>query len=123
MIIAAKAIGAHKGYIYCRAEYPLAIETLTKAINQAKNYGLLGENILGTGYDFELEIYQGAGAFVCGEETALIKSIEGNRGNPKSKPPFPADKGLWEKPTILNNVETYANIGQIIDKGLSLIHI
>lgn len=117
MIIAAKAIGAHKGYIYCRAEYPLAIETLTKAINQAKNYGLLGENILGTGYDFELEIYQGAGAFVCGEETALIKSIEGNRGNPKSKPPFPADKGLWEKPTILNNVETYANIGQIIDKG------
>lgn len=117
MVIAAKAIGAHQGYIYCRAEYPLAIETLNKAIMQAKAYGLLGEDILGTGFDFNLEIYQGAGAFVCGEETALMRSIEGNRGNPRPRPPFPAEKGLWEKPTLLNNVETYANIGQIILKG------
>lgn len=117
MVIAAKAIGAHQGYIYCRAEYPLAIETLTKAIKQAKAYGLLGKDILGTDFDFDLEIYEGAGAFVCGEETALMRSIEGERGNPRPRPPFPANHGLWEEPTLLNNVETYANIGQIIDKG------
>lgn len=117
MIIAAKAIGAHKGYIYCRAEYPLAVETLNKAINSARAYGLLGENILGTGFDFDLEVYEGAGAFVCGEETALMRSIEGKRGNPRPRPPFPAEKGLFEKPTVLNNVETLATIPQIILKG------
>jgi NADH-quinone oxidoreductase subunit F len=117
MIIAAKAIGAHKGYIYCRAEYPLAIDRMTKALNQAKDYGLLGDDILGTGFNFDLEIYQGAGAFVCGEETALMRSIEGHRGMPRTRPPFPASKGLWDKPTVLNNVETLANIPQIILKG------
>lgn len=117
MIIAAKAIGAHKGYIYCRAEYPLAVETLNKAIKSARLYGFLGEDILGTGFDFDLEVYEGAGAFVCGEETALMRSIEGNRGNTRLKPPFPAEKGLWDKPTILNNVETLANIPQIILNG------
>lgn len=117
MIIAAKAIGAHKGYIYCRAEYPLAVETLNKAINSARAYGLLGEDILGTGFNFDLEVYEGAGAFVCGEETALMRSIEGKRGTPRPRPPFPAEHGLWEKPTILNNVETLANIPQIILKG------
>ncbi|MEA2021401.1 MAG: NADH-quinone oxidoreductase subunit NuoF [Candidatus Caldatribacteriota bacterium] len=116
-IIAAKAIGAHQGYIYCRAEYPLAIKTLNKAISQAKEYGLLGKNILGTGFIFDLKIYQGAGAFVCGEETALMRSIEGKRGMPRPRPPFPANAGLWEKPTVLNNVETLANIGQLILKG------
>ncbi|HDR14386.1 MAG TPA: NADH-quinone oxidoreductase subunit NuoF, partial [Desulfobacteraceae bacterium] len=117
MVIAAKAIGAHQGYIYCRAEYPLAIKTLTSAIEQARGYGLLGENILGTGFDFDLSIYQGAGAFVCGEETALMTSIEGKRGEPRSRPPFPAVSGLWGKPSVLNNVETLASIGQIIEKG------
>lgn len=117
MIIAAKAIGSHKGYIYCRAEYPLAVETLNKAIKTARSYGLLGENILGTGFSFDLEVYEGAGAFVCGEETALMRSLEGKRGNPRPRPPFPADHGLWEKPTVLNNVETYANIAQIILNG------
>jgi len=117
MIIAAKAIGANQGYIYCRAEYPLAIKMLKKAINQAKQYGLLGKNILNTGFNFELKIYQGAGAFVCGEETALMRSIEGKRGMPRPRPPFPANAGLWEKPTVLNNVETLANISQIILKG------
>ncbi len=117
MIVAAKAIGAHMGYIYCRAEYPLAVETLNKAIKKARAYGLLGENILGTGFDFDIEVYEGAGAFVCGEETALMRSIEGLRGNPRPKPPFPAHAGLWEKPTVLNNVETLANIPQIIYKG------
>lgn len=117
MIIAAKAIGAHMGYIYCRAEYPLAVETLNKAINSARAYGLLGKDIMGTGFDFDLEVYEGAGAFVCGEETALMRSIEGKRGNPRPRPPFPAEHGLWEKPTILNNVETLANIPQIILKG------
>jgi len=117
MIIAAKAINAHKGYIYCRSEYPLAIKRLGIAIAQAKEYGLLGEDILGSGFDFDVEIYQGAGAFVCGEETALMRSIEGKRGMPRPRPPFPAQKGLWEKPTILNNVETLANIAQIILKG------
>lgn len=117
MIIAAKAIGAHLGYIYCRAEYPLAIETLSKAIAQAKANNLLGKNILGTGFAFDIQLYNGAGAFVCGEETALMRSIEGSRGNPRPRPPFPAQAGLWEKPTVLNNVETLANIPQIIVKG------
>jgi len=119
MVIAAKAIGAHSGYIYCRAEYPLAIHRLNIAIGQAKEYGLLGKDILGTGFDFDLQIYQGAGAFVCGEETALMTSIEGKRGMPRSRPPFPAVAGLWQKPSVLNNVETFANIGQIILKGAS----
>jgi NADH-quinone oxidoreductase subunit F len=117
MVIAAKAIGAHHGYIYCRAEYPLAIHRLNIAIAQAKDAGLLGEDILGTGFNFDLEIYQGAGAFVCGEETALMTSIEGKRGMPRPRPPFPAIAGLWQKPSVLNNVETLANIGQIILKG------
>lgn len=117
MVVAAKAIGAHNGYIYCRAEYPLAIKRLSVAINQAKEYGLLGKDILGTGFDFELEIYQGAGAFVCGEETALMTSIEGKRGMPRPRPPFPSVSGLWQKPSILNNVETFANIPQIMLRG------
>lgn len=117
MIIAAKAINAHKGYIYARTEYPLAIKRLQIAIGQAKERGLLGEDILGSGFDFDIEIYQGAGAFVCGEETALMRSIEGRRGMPRPRPPFPAHKGLWEKPTILNNVETLCNVPQIIRKG------
>jgi len=117
MVIAAKAIGAHHGYIYCRAEYPLAIHRLNIAIAQAKDAGLLGQDILGTGFHFDLEIYQGAGAFVCGEETALMTSIEGKRGMPRPRPPFPAIAGLWQKPSVLNNVETLANIGQIILKG------
>ncbi len=117
MIIAAKAINSHKGYIYCRSEYPLAIKRLTLAIEQANEYGLLGKDILGSGFDFDIQIYQGAGAFVCGEETALMRSIEGKRGMPRPRPPFPANQGLWEKPTILNNVETLANVAQIILKG------
>ncbi|ACN14768.1 NuoF [Desulforapulum autotrophicum HRM2] len=117
MTIAAKAINAHKGYIYCRSEYPLAIKRLGIAIAQAKDYGLLGEDILGSGFNFDIEVYQGAGAFVCGEETALMRSIEGKRGMPRPRPPFPAHKGLWEKPTILNNVETLVNVPQIILKG------
>jgi NADH-quinone oxidoreductase subunit F/NAD(P)H dehydrogenase (quinone)/NADP-reducing hydrogenase subunit HndC len=117
MIIAAKAIDARQGYIYARTEYPLAIRRLGIAIKQAREYGLLGRDILGTGFDFDIDIYQGAGAFVCGEETALMRSIEGKRGMPRPRPPFPALKGLWEKPTILNNVETFANIGQIILNG------
>ncbi len=119
MVIAAKAIGAHQGYIYCRAEYPLAIHRMQVALNQAKEYGLLGKNILGTGFDLEIEIYQGAGAFVCGEETALMTSIEGKRGMPRPRPPFPAVSGLWGKPSVLNNVETFASVGQIILKGAS----
>jgi NADH-quinone oxidoreductase subunit F/NAD(P)H dehydrogenase (quinone)/NADP-reducing hydrogenase subunit HndC len=117
MIIAAKAIDARHGYIYARTEYPLAIRRLGIAIKQAREYGLLGENILGTGFNFDIDIYQGAGAFVCGEETALMRSIEGKRGMPRPRPPFPAHQGLWEKPTILNNVETLANIPQIITNG------
>jgi len=117
MIIAAKAINAHQGYIYCRAEYPLAIKRLNIAIEQARRYGLFGKDILGSGFDFDLEIYQGAGAFVCGEETALMISIEGKRGMPRPRPPFPAQEGLWKKPTVLNNVETLANIPQIILNG------
>jgi NADP-reducing hydrogenase subunit HndC len=117
MAIAAYAIGANQGYVYIRAEYPLAVKRLKNAINQAKEYGLLGENIFGTNFSFDLEIRLGAGAFVCGEETALLASIEGYRGEPRTKPPFPANKGLWGKPTIINNVETLANIAPIILKG------
>jgi len=117
MIVAARAIGAHQGYIYCRAEYPLAVHRLNIAINQAREYGLLGDDILGSGFSFDMEVYQGAGAFVCGEETALMASIEGRRGMPRPRPPFPAQQGLWRRPTILNNVETYANIPQIIIRG------
>ncbi len=117
MAIAAYAIGSNQGYVYIRAEYPIAVERLQKAIDQAREYGFLGKNIFGTGFDFNLEIRLGAGAFVCGEETALMTSIEGKRGEPRPRPPFPAVKGLFGKPTILNNVETYANIPQIILKG------
>ncbi len=117
MAIAAYAIGASKGYIYIRAEYPIAVTRLQIAISQARDYGLLGENIFGTGFSFDLQLRLGAGAFVCGEETALMTSIEGKRGEPHPRPPFPAVKGLFGKPTILNNVETYANIPQIILKG------
>ncbi len=117
MAIAGYAIGADQGYIYVRAEYPIAVKRLNIAIEQAREYGLLGNNILGTGFNFDIQLRLGAGAFVCGEETALMTSIEGKRGEPRPRPPFPAVKGLFEKPTILNNVETYANIPQIILKG------
>ena len=117
MIIAGYAIGAHHGFVYIRAEYPIAVERLQKAIDQARKYGFLGKNIFGSGFDFDMEIRLGAGAFVCGEETALMTSIEGNRGEPRPRPPFPAVKGLFGKPTVLNNVETYANIAQIILNG------
>lgn len=117
MAIAGYAIGANQGYIYIRAEYPIAVQRLEIAIKQAKEYGVLGENIFGTGFSFDIGIRLGAGAFVCGEETALMTSIEGHRGEPRPRPPFPAVKGLWQKPTILNNVETYANIPVIINKG------
>ena len=117
MIIAARAIGSDRGYIYCRAEYPLAVKTLNQAIDQARECGLLGHNILNSGFNFDLEVYRGAGAFVCGEETALMTSIEGKRGTPRPRPPFPAVSGLWKKPTILNNVETLSSIPQIILKG------
>jgi NADH-quinone oxidoreductase subunit F len=117
MIVAARAINSHQGYIYCRAEYPLAVHRLTVAIEQAREYGLLGRDILGSGFDFDVEIYQGAGAFVCGEETALMISIEGKRGMPRPRPPFPAISGLWKKPTILNNVETFSNIPRIVIEG------
>lgn len=117
MIIGAKAIGAHNGYIYVRAEYPLAVKRLQIAIDQCYESGLLGKNILESGFDFDLEIYQGAGAFVCGEETALMRSIEGKRGMPRPRPPFPAHKGLWDKPSVLNNVETLAQIPIIILNG------
>ncbi|MDR3264355.1 MAG: NADH-quinone oxidoreductase subunit NuoF [Clostridiales bacterium] len=117
MAIAGYAIGSDQGYIYVRAEYPIAVARLEVAIKQAKEYGLLGDNIFGTGFNFDVEIRLGAGAFVCGEETALMTSIEGNRGEPRPRPPFPAVKGLFAKPTILNNVETYANVPQIILKG------
>ena len=117
MAIAGYAIGANQGYIYVRAEYPIAVHRLQIAIKQARDYGLLGDNIFGTDFCFDLDIRLGAGAFVCGEETALMTSIEGKRGEPRPRPPFPAVKGLFGKPTILNNVETYANIPQIILKG------
>lgn len=117
MVIAAYAIGASRGFVYVRAEYPLAVSRLTKAIEHAKESGLLGEHILGTSFNFDLEIRMGSGAFVCGEETALMRSIEGKRGEPRPRPPFPAQKGLWDKPSLLNNVETYANIPMILLKG------
>ncbi|MBQ1821480.1 MAG: NADH-quinone oxidoreductase subunit NuoF [Clostridia bacterium] len=117
MAIAGYAIGANKGFIYVRAEYPIAVKRLEIAIGQAREYNLLGKDIFGTGFDFDIEVRLGAGAFVCGEETALLTSIEGNRGEPKNKPPFPANKGLFGQPTIINNVETLANIPQIILKG------
>ncbi len=117
MAIAGYAIGASKGYVYIRAEYPIAVKRLQIAIDQAREYGILGENIFGTDFCFDLELRLGAGAFVCGEETALMTSIEGHRGEPRPRPPFPAVKGLFGKPTILNNVETYANVPQIILKG------
>lgn len=117
MIICARAIGASSGYIYCRAEYPMAIRRLTIAIEAAREKGYLGKDILGSGFDFDVKIKQGAGAFVCGEETALFASIEGQRGMPRIRPPFPAEKGLWGKPTNNNNVETYANVPWIISEG------
>ena len=117
MAIAAYTIGANKGYIYVRAEYPIAVKRLEIAIKQAKEYGILGEHIFGTDFDFDIEIRLGAGAFVCGEETALLESIEGKRGQPRVKPPYPAQAGLWGKPTLINNVETYSNIAQIILNG------
>ena len=117
MCIAGYAINANQGYIYVRAEYPIAVHRLQIAIKQAREYGLLGKDIFGTGFDFDIDVRLGAGAFVCGEETALLTSIEGNRGEPKTKPPFPANKGLFGQPTIINNVETLANIPQIILKG------
>ena len=117
MMIAGYSIGADKGYIYVRAEYPIAVERFKKAIESAKEYGILGKNIWNTGFNFDLEVRLGAGAFVCGEETALLESIEGRRGQPRLKPPFPANEGLWGKPTLINNVETYANITKIILNG------
>ena len=117
MVIGGYAIGASQGYIYCRAEYPLAIKMLTRALEQTREYGLLGKDILGSGYSLDIEVYQGAGAFVCGEETALMGSIEGRRGMPRPRPPFPANQGLWDKPSVLNNVETYACIPQIVLEG------
>ncbi|HWQ05499.1 MAG TPA: NADH-quinone oxidoreductase subunit NuoF [Longilinea sp.] len=117
MIIAAYAIGSSQGYIYCRAEYPIAVQTLNIAIDQARAMGFLGKNILGTDFSFDLEVRMGAGAFVCGEETALMASIEGKRGEPRPRPPFPAVSGLWAKPSNVNNVETFANVSQIITNG------
>ena len=117
MAIAGYAVGATQGYVYVRAEYPIAVKRLQIAIEQAREYGLLGKDIFGTGFEFDMDIRLGAGAFVCGEETALMTSIEGNRGEPRPRPPFPAEKGLFGKPSLLNNVETYANIPQIILKG------
>ncbi|MBR0308697.1 MAG: NADH-quinone oxidoreductase subunit NuoF [Mogibacterium sp.] len=119
MAIAGYAIGANQGYIYVRAEYPIAVDRLKIALDQARDYGVLGKNIFGSGFDFDIDLRLGAGAFVCGEETALMTSIEGNRGEPHPRPPFPAVKGLFESPTVLNNVETYANIPQIILNGAS----
>ena len=119
MMIAGYAIGANKGYIYVRAEYPIAVHRFQTAIDQAREYGILGKNIFGTDFEFDLEVRLGAGAFVCGEETALLESIEGKSGRPRLKPPFPANAGLWLKPTLINNVETYANITKIILNGAS----
>jgi NADH:ubiquinone oxidoreductase subunit F (NADH-binding) len=117
MIIAAFSTKASYGYIYIRGEYDLSINRLEKAINDARNYGLLGENILGSGFNFDIEIKKGAGAYICGEETALIESIEGKRGEPRKKPPYPPTCGLWGKPTVINNVETLVNIPPIIENG------
>jgi NADH-quinone oxidoreductase subunit F len=117
MMIAAKAIGADEGYVYVRVEYPLAVNRLRKAVDEAEKLGILGENVFGSGYNFKLHVMEGAGAFVCGEETALMASIEGRRGMPLPKPPFPAQKGLFGKPTVINNVETFAAISRIITRG------
>lgn len=117
MMIAGYAIGANQGYIYVRAEYPIAVDRLKVAIMQAKEYGILGKNIFGTNFNFDIDVRLGAGAFVCGEETALLESIEGKRGHPRLKPPYPANSGLWGKPTLINNVETYANVTRIILNG------
>ncbi len=117
MIIAGYAVGANKGYIYIRGEYELSIERLEKALSQAREYGFLGDNIFGTGFSFDLSIKKGAGAYICGEETALIESLEGKRGEPRFKPPYPTDAGLWGKPTVINNVETLANVPSIIQNG------
>src|SRR3990170_1807898 len=117
LIIGAYAIGSHEGYVYVRQEYPLALENVGIAIRQAQEYGLLGSNILGSGFDFNVKVHRGAGAFVCGEETALLLSLEGKPGEPRSRPPYPATKGLWGKPTNINNVETWANVPLIINKG------
>ncbi len=117
MVIAGYAVGANRGFIYVRAEYPLAIERLKLALRHAKRNALLGDNILGTGFDFNLEIRLGAGAYVCGEETALMASIEGKRGMPRPRPPYPADHGLWGAPTLVNNVETFANVAPILRRG------
>jgi len=117
MCIGAYAVGSHFGYVYIRAEYPLAVERLEMALEQALEHGFLGKNIHNSGFDFDVKVKLGAGAFVCGEETALIASIEGERGMPRAKPPFPANKGLWGKPTIINNVETWANLPPIIQNG------
>jgi len=117
LVIGARAIGAHRGFVYVRSEYPLAVKRLRSALQQAREYGLLGENILGTGFNFEIDVIQGAGAFVCGEETALIASIEGRVGRPRQRPPYPSERGLWGKPTNINNVETWANVPMIIQRG------
>ncbi len=117
MAIAAFTVGASNGFVYVRAEYPLAVARLSKALEAAREYGLLGKDILGTGFNFDLDIRMGSGAFVCGEETALIASVEGKRGEPRPRPPFPAVSGLWGKPTLLNNVETYANVAPAIEEG------
>jgi len=117
IMIAAYAIGAREGYVYCRAEYPLALKMLKHAISQMKEYGFLGKDILGSGFDFHIKIKEGAGAFVCGEETALLASIEGKRGTPRTRPPFPTTSGLWRKPTVINNVETMAGVSMIMQKG------
>ena len=123
MAIGGYAIGATQGTVYIRAEYPLAIKRLKKAIDDARAYGLLGKNVFGSGFDFDIELKYGAGAFVCGEETALIRSMEGKRGEPVTKPPFPAQSGYWEKPTIVNNVETFANVPAIVLKGGNAMQI
>ncbi len=117
MVIAGYAIGASKGYVYVRAEYPIAVERLDVAIEKARAYGLLSDNIMGSGFAFDIEIRIGAGAFVCGEETALMNSIEGRRGEPRQKPPFPSDKGLFNQPSIINNVETFGNVAPIMRHG------
>ena len=117
MIIGGFAIGANQGFFYVRAEYPMAIARIQRAIDECHNWGLLGKNILGSGFDFDLEIRLGAGAFVCGEETALIHSIEGERGQPRVRPPYPTERGLWGRPTVINNVETFANVTAIINYG------
>lgn len=117
ILVAGYVIGAKKAYIYCRAEYPLALERLKHAIKQIKEYGFLGENIYNSGFDFDIEIKEGAGAFVCGEETALIASVEGKRGTPRTRPPFPTTSGLWGKPTVINNVETFASVSLIMQKN------